>query len=94
MGYEADDGRCSIAFYGYGNGGIVILGGEWTEDMSMAKVISSRVCEWTSLPSADCYRSGTFKGDAKITLTPATADAVYIQYGTLEPRFAKLVLLV
>ena len=90
LGYLNDDGRCSLAFREIGNGGIMILGGDWSEDMTMAKIISSRVCEWDSLTPD--YQSGTFKGTKEIRFT-GTANAVYVCFGTIEPRYAELFLL-
>ena len=90
LGYLNGDGRCSLAFKEIGNGGAMILGGGWTPDMTMAKIITSRVCEWDSLTPD--HQSGTFKGDKEITFT-GTANAVYVYYGTLAPRYADLFLL-
>ena len=90
LGYLNDDGRCSLAFRELGNGGVMILGGSWSSDMTMAKIITSRVCEWDSLTPD--HQSGTFKGTKEITFS-GTANAAYVYYGTIEPRFAALFLL-
>jgi len=89
IGYLNDDGRCSLSFRAYGTGRIVILGGEWTDSMTMAKIITSRVCEWNSLTD---HASGTFKGTKEITFT-GTANAAYVCFGTFVPRYAELFLL-
>jgi len=90
LGYQHEDGRCSLAFREYGNGGVMILGGDWTPDISMAKIITSRVCEWDSLTPD--HQSGTFKGTKEVGFT-GTANAVYVCYGTIVPRYAALFLL-
>ncbi|AGI47089.1 hypothetical protein TALC_00074 [Thermoplasmatales archaeon BRNA1] len=90
LGYLSDDGRCSMGFAKYGSGGILINGGEWTKDMSFAKIIASQVCDWTSLDPACSV--GSFKGDRQITFDTA-ADAVYVYFGTITPRYADLFLL-
>ena len=90
LGYLNDDGRCSLAFREIGNGGVMILGGSWSSDMTMAKIITSRVCEWDSLTPDN--QSGTFKGTKEIKFN-GTANAAYVCFGTIEPRYAELFLL-
>lgn len=91
LGYESEDGRYSIAYWKHANGGAIINGGDWTDDMSFAKIIASQVYDWTTLTPE--YDSGTFKGAKTVTFPTSACDAIYVYLGTLAPRYGELFLL-
>ncbi len=88
LGFESDDGRYSIAYAKYGSGGTVIMGGDFTPEISLAKIIASRVCDWADYSPA--VQTGQFKGDTLLTFEKSGVDAVYVYMGTLTPRYGEL----
>ena len=91
LGFESDDGRYSIAFAKYGSGGAIIMGGDFTPEISMSKIIASQICDWANY--SPVIQDGSFKGDYQITMAKGSADAIYVFMGTLTPRYGGLFLL-
>ncbi len=91
FGFETEDGRYSIAYAEYGSGGAVIMGGDFTPEISMAKIIASRVCDWADYDPV--VQTGQFKGNCSLTFDKTNVDAVYVYMGTLTPRYGELFLL-
>ena len=91
LGFESEDGRYSMAYARYGSGGAMIRGGDFTPEISMAKIIASRVCDWADYSPA--VTSGVFKGDCQLTFGKTGVDAIYVYMGTLTPRYGELFLL-
>ena len=91
FGFESDDGRYSMAYAKYGSGGVVIMGGDFTPEISTAKIIASKVCDWANYTPS--VQTGVFKGDCTLTLSTTGVDAIYVYMGTLTPRYGELFLL-
>ena len=91
FGFESSDGRYSMAYAKYGTGGAVIMGGDFTPEISTAKIIASKVCDWANYTPS--VQTGVFKGDRTLTLSTAGVDAIYVYMGTLTPRYGELFLL-
>lgn len=91
IGFESEDGRYSIGYARYGTGGAVIMGGDFTPEISMAKIITSRLCDWADY--SPTVHTGQLKGDGQMTMEKTGVDAVYVYMGTLTPRYGQLFLL-
>ena len=91
LGFETDDGRYSMAYAKYGSGGAVIMGGDFTPEISTAKIIASKVCDWANYNPS--IQTGVFKGDRTLTFETTGVDAIYVYMGTLTPRYGELFLL-
>lgn len=90
IGYKTVDNRCSVAVAEYGLGCAVLVTGDWTADYSLAKIIGSKLVDWTSYTPE--HYEGKFKGSETVRID-VVADAVYVYYGTVMPRFGELFLL-
>ncbi len=91
LGFASEDGRYSIAYAKYGSGGAVVMGGDFTPEISMAKVIASKVCDWADYNPA--VQTGQFRGTCQLTFEKSGIDAVYVYMGTLTPRYGSLFVL-
>lgn len=93
LGYESEDGRYSIAFAEFGLGGMLVNGGDWSQDISIAKIVASAAFDWTGYTYIES-ETGRFTGKETIEYSATSgADAFYVCMGTLTPRAGGLFLL-